>query len=154
MTGKDLNKQVRSIIYRIISIGLAVLMLLTSIDYTIDMHFCQGNLKSFSFFGNAEKCYKGEPSSQKCIHSTNQQETEFSKKACCSNKTMHAKLSQNQVSSNQSTFTKSSLDFASIVPNHLSFLAGPVREHLNIQWLYKPPLPQVDRHSLFQVFRL
>lgn len=137
------------------SVGLAVLILLTSIDYTVDMHFCQGNLKSYSLFGQAEKCYKGEPSKRQCAaHATDQQKTEISRKACCSNKTLHAKLCQNQVSPQQSSFVKLTLDLAGVIPDLLIFT------HLNkamdrlVESHYKPPLPTGDLHSLLQVFRL
>ncbi len=90
--------------YRFISLSLAGLMLVTSVGYAIDMHFCQGNLKSYSFFGKAKNCHEGEKVNVTCLHhqkiSSNSEEARLLKKDCCSNKTLHFQLQQNQINQN------------------------------------------------------
>lgn len=144
----------KSNIYRMMSFGLAVLVLFTSFDYSVEMHFCQDNLKSFSLFGHAEKCYKGEPANQGCIHSSEQQQSQISKKPCCSDKTLHAKLYQNQVASNQTSFPQSTFNLIAIVPHLTIMSAQHTWQYHQYKWHFKTPSPPTDLLSLLQVFRL
>ena len=47
-----------SITYRIIALTMAFLMFFTSVGFTVDMHYCQGKLKTFNFFGKAKSCHE------------------------------------------------------------------------------------------------
>lgn len=144
----------KSNIYRMMSFGLAVLVLLTSFDYSVDMHFCQDHLKSFSLLGHAEKCYKGEPAKQGCIHSSDQQQSQISKKPCCSDKTLHAKLSQNQVAPAQTSLTTTTLNLTAFVSQLPTMLTVNTWRNQESKWHFKPPSPPEDLLSLLQVFRL
>ena len=64
---------------------LALLMIVTSSGFTIQKHFCQGELKSLSFFGKLEPCQLCHVVNEKpsCPFHENQNLPE--KKDCCEN---------------------------------------------------------------------
>ena len=75
----------KSVSHRIISLVMAILMLFTSVGFSADLHFCKGELKSFSVFGKAESCHTMKKS---CSHHENMVVADTSEKDCCSNKTI------------------------------------------------------------------
>lgn len=75
----------KSVSHRVTSLVLALLMLCTSIGFSADLHFCKGELKSFSLFGEAESCHT---SKRSCPHHENMVISDNSEKECCSNKTI------------------------------------------------------------------
>lgn len=75
----------KSALHRINSLVLAILMLFTSVGFSADLHFCKGELKSFSFFGKAESCHTIKRS---CPHHAGMVVVDKSEKDCCSNKTI------------------------------------------------------------------
>ena len=87
--------------YRFIALTMAFLLFTSSVGFSIDMHYCQGELKSFSFLGKAETCHdkqKVAPKPKGCKHhqKMNAQKMEqenkncsMDEKNCCENKTMY-----------------------------------------------------------------
>ncbi|MFT6335300.1 MAG: hypothetical protein ACI86M_002232 [Saprospiraceae bacterium] len=75
----------KSALHRITSLVLAILMLFTSVGFSADLHFCKGELKSFSLFGKAESCHTVKRS---CPHHADMVVIDKSEKDCCSNKTI------------------------------------------------------------------
>jgi hypothetical protein len=45
-------------IYRIVALMMALLMFVTSTGFAVDMHYCQGQLKSFTLIGEAKSCHE------------------------------------------------------------------------------------------------
>lgn len=69
----------------------AILILVSSITFTLDLHFCQGQLKSYSLFGKAKNCHEVAAKKKACPHHAKMEsETSCSKekKNCCSNETI------------------------------------------------------------------
>ena len=68
-------------------------MLGSSIGISMDLHYCQGNLKGASFVGKAKSCHDREASSschkkkKSCQH-PNEELTQSEKDACCQNRTV------------------------------------------------------------------
>lgn len=60
-------------------------MLFTSVGFSADLHFCKGELQSFSFFGEAESCHAMKKS---CPNHSNMVVSDKAEKDCCSNKTI------------------------------------------------------------------
>lgn len=60
-------------------------MLFTSVGFSADLHYCKGELKTFSLFGEAKSCHTAKKS---CPHHANMLVTEKSEKDCCTNKTI------------------------------------------------------------------
>lgn len=46
-----------SVFHKMFAISLAFLMLFSSAGFAMDMHYCKGELKGISFFGNAKSCH-------------------------------------------------------------------------------------------------
>ena len=68
---------------------MALLMFITSIGFAIDLHYCQGDLKSVSFFSEAKKCHDMVAMTN-CSHHQKQQEQSQScpeEEGCCQNET-------------------------------------------------------------------
>jgi hypothetical protein len=55
-------------IRQITAMSLSGLMLLSSIGFSIDMHFCQGMLKSYSLIGKAKTCHSTPTAAMNCPH--------------------------------------------------------------------------------------
>ena len=139
-------------VYRLISLGLAVLVLLSSIDYTVDMHFCQGNLKSYSLFGKAEMCYGGEQT-RECSHQHHKNDRRLEKKSCCSSKVFHAKLTQNQVSASSDYVKKTTENSMVALAVSRSIICLRILNTF-FKEFYDPPSVSRDFQRLLQIFRL
>jgi hypothetical protein len=51
--------------YRALAMFMAFLMFSSSIGFSMDIHYCGGELESFSFFGDAEPCEMMQPKQEK-----------------------------------------------------------------------------------------
>ena len=51
--------------YRALAMFMAFLMFSSSIGFSMDIHYCGDELKSFSFFGDAEACEMMQPKQEK-----------------------------------------------------------------------------------------
>ena len=45
-------------IHRITALTMAFLMFFTSVGFSVDIHYCKGDLKSFSLIGEASACHQ------------------------------------------------------------------------------------------------
>ncbi|MFT4875633.1 MAG: hypothetical protein ACI9AU_000263 [Bacteroidia bacterium] len=70
---------------RAIALTMSILILIGTVGISADFHICQGKVKTFSFFGEAEQCSDME-SQIHCPKSTDKQVT---KKKCCTNETLY-----------------------------------------------------------------
>jgi len=90
-------------IYRFLALNLALLMLLTSLGFHLDAHFCQGKLKSLSLFGKAKNCYElaGGMTKETCSkHVQDHSEVpgdQVNQKACCTDHSLYVQSQQNPV---------------------------------------------------------
>ncbi len=144
---------------RIISCLMACLMLLSSTGFSIDLHYCQGNLKSFSLLGKAKSCHEISNSCKQkkmtCHASASKQdEVGKCKKDCCQNKSIEIspdvdrqKIPIEKLASSQSQFI-------------LAFVAAFVLEESSL-WQcfiphqnYVPPFLDKDIPILIQSFLL
>jgi len=83
----------KSKLNRITSLLMAFLMLVSSTGFSIDLHYCQGNLKSFSLLGEAKSCHEMAKAKhcskmKKACHApkATKEADDDCKKDCCSNK--------------------------------------------------------------------
>ena len=80
-------------IQRMLVILLIPVLLIASVGYSVDFHYCQGNLKSFSFTGKAESCHiiKDGKSKSSCPFHSYLPEKDGNEsilaKSCCENQT-------------------------------------------------------------------
>lgn len=135
-------------------------MLISSIGVSVDVHYCQGQIKSVAFFGKAKSCHDNKVK-QTCHHSKMARSNENDKKNdsnkkddCCHN--------------DKHTFEKSNVDapnpeFSNLTNTQLKFVATyfvtlSERYHNKIVQNnyreYKPPLVERDILVFYQVFRI
>jgi len=151
---------------------MAFMLLLSSTGFSIDLHFCQGNIKSFSLFGTAESCHA---KAKKSHCSKNKMTCHFAKKAgdqaanketnCCSNKRVEVspdtdtqkviaeQLTEQKIIAEQLTETEITFISAFVAVfciGEIFDLAKLIIPHLN----YIPPLLDKDIPVLIQSFLL
>jgi len=142
--------------YRFLALCLVVLVFLSSAGFTIDMHYCNNELKSISLIGKAKPCH--EPTLKQCPFHKKMQEksAESSKdaKGCCENKTEHFQSDQDQQIQN--------IDFKLSQPIQLFITAfitnfisnNGFEKELIVFTRYRPPIIQKDIPVLIQSFLL
>lgn len=70
--------------HRISAFALALLIVGTAMSFSLDMHFCQGHLKSISLLGTAKSCHQ----TKKACPIHGQMMSDEQKKDCCNNKNL------------------------------------------------------------------
>ena len=140
---------------------MAILVFVSSTGFSIDLHYCQGQIKSFSLIREAESCHqKAEKEhckkQQKPCHAaqSNSDELGKCKKNCCSNKTIKVesnddakKLQTTELSQKQIKFLTAFVQVFLLEKIDLSKIIVP---HLN----YIPPLLNKNIPILIQSFLL
>ena len=77
------------IIARALALTMSILILIGTTGISADFHICQGKVKTFSFFGEAEQCSDMESP----IHCTKSTERQVNKKKCCTNEAFYSTAS-------------------------------------------------------------
>lgn len=67
-----------------IALVLVSLMALTSVSYTVNLHYCQGQLRAFNLFGKAKTCHQ---IAKVCPHHSTQ-EIDVDENDCCSDESV------------------------------------------------------------------
>lgn len=147
--------------YRILSLALAFLMFNTSVGFTLDMHLCQGHLRSFSLLGKARNCAEmaGAESGASCtVHAaraTYRTGCEVEQQGCCTNRSVHVQNDQNRVVQNVDVHVSSVSGLTGILP--VPFFRGVIHPSENNHPAfshYRPPLILRDIPVFVQSFRL
>ena len=144
--------------YRILAFSLAFLMFFTSGGFSIDMHFCQGDFKSFSLIGKAKNCHELAQTLTCKHHKVSIQEEEncykTEKKDCCENRTATLDSDQDQqIQTIDFTLTKEIKQF--ITADIYAFYQDKLTKKEVIPFaLYRPPLIKRDIPILIQSFLL
>ncbi len=146
-------------LYRSIAIMMAVVVLFTSTGFAMDRHFCQGELKSVAFFGQAESCHSMDKMTEcphhrqmACHTQKGAKSPGIDKDDCCQNETILMELDVDSVTA----------DFADLTTNQVHFVwafvqafVQPVILHKSVAKKFvilKPPLPERDYQVLFESF--
>ena len=151
-----MNPNYRS--YRITALFLALLMVFYSIGISIDLHFCQGNFKTFSLLGKAKSCHEISSAPKGCQHHQKmviqKAACEQQNMGCCENKTL-------EFQSDESIYLQShSFDFHQeirflFVEAYTHFPQGKFEENDFSPFAqYKPPLIDKDIPIFVQSFLL
>ena len=135
---------IKSKLYRLSALCLALLMFLTSLVGVVDIHYCGGHVKSFNFFGKAKACY--EMASVKHCPNHPPQKTattshDSDNKNCCSNKSFLFQADQDQVSQSAS-FVVSPLLQQFVTSFVYTILFGESISESNSCLLYTSPSPR------------
>ncbi len=153
--------KVTSLTYRILALTMAFLMFVSSVGITVDLHYCQGKLKTFSFIGKAKSCHDIGEGMKNCPHHKKMMETEKSadnglnKKDCCSNKTFHFQSDQDlQHQADNALVVSQQLQHFTIAFVEI-FLFPAVLETKKPSFAhYKPPLIPRDIYVLLETYLL
>lgn len=142
---------------------MALLMLLVSTGFSIDFHFCQGQLKSFSLVGEAASCHNEDKEStcaqgKMACHATsmaNQGESGTCDKGCCSN--IQFELSSidetDQKIVIETSVLPSNKALSAIIPTTILWL-GALSKHIHPYLNYRPPILDKQIILLIQSFLL
>lgn len=129
--------QVTPLARRVFALTMSMVILIGSIGISADFHICQDTVKSFSFFGEAEKCSDMEYASF-CKKTDN---TEVSRKKCCSNESVYS-----QASFQSETGNISSLSFSEKPTTYLSCIQTPVLVCPETRWSPYCNTPHIRQH--------
>lgn len=73
--------------YRFIALSLAVILFSATVGFSLDLHYCQGKVKSFSVFGSAKGCDEIAAAEMTCAHheavASEDDRLMFSRPPCC-----------------------------------------------------------------------
>lgn len=140
--------------YRFFAFLMAVLILVTSTGFTIDRHYCKGELKTISLFVKAKSCHEIGMGMQNCPYHKKQENLEEKNedKNCCSNKTEFVKSDQDQIKIETTT---TNYDYETPII-HFEIVENTPLLSTSIpsNFLYKPPLLRLNIPVLFQSFLL
>jgi hypothetical protein len=144
--------------YRILALSLALLMFFTSVGFAVDMHYCQGQLKSFSLFGKAKNCHEMKQKVVSCPHhgkmvvaTSNCKE---GKKGCCNNEVQYFQSDQDKLVRTADLVAGKQWPQVGPAPVRLFPLPNAQTGNIASFVCYKPPLLKESIPILYQSFLL
>lgn len=149
--------------YRLIALSMAFLMFATTLSFSIDMHYCKGELESIALFGIAESCKVQQEAEQASKdHSTHQHKHEHKedcsneKKDCCENHTLHVEADIDDQVQSQDFIQNAQLQQFVAVYVSIFFVNNTYtfEEETPSLAFYKPPLISRDIPILVESFLL
>lgn len=147
-------------IYRILALTMAFLIFFSSVGFSINMHYCQGKLKSFSLIGKAKNCHEMAKATKSCHHhqamivEQTEEGCSIDKKDCCENETLRFQLEQDQ-----KAHSSEALSHQQVQQFLIAYLAVffqddfPEKDQVASE-CYRPPLIPRDIPVLFESFLL
>ena len=136
-------------------------MLFASMGFLVDMHYCQGQLKSISFLGKAKSCHdlgegmKDCPHHKKMLEAKDSAGDSLSEKGCCSSETIYYHLDKDQKHQVENTVLANASLQNFVIAFVEVFLSSSVTQTENpIYAHYKPPLIPRDIYVLLETFLL
>lgn len=134
-------------------------MFVTSIGFSVDIHYCKNEIQSVSFIGKAKSCKELGKHQCGSHHNSLEQSchSSFDSSTCAKDCCHNEKFSQDNLKGKS---LNSSVDFTELVVPHFLFAFVHVfilsaTSHFHSATLfehYKPPLLARNIQSLFQVF--
>ncbi len=150
--------------YRLFALTMAVLMFWISIGFTMDMHYCQNHLVSFSFIGKADSCHEvpmGNEAYKACCK-LNQKQVKhlhkcdmIGKNDCCHNRTIFFCFNDDQNTPATQIIVSGQLQqyFTVSVP-HL-YIDDLSNKYDSTHFIhYQPPIISRDAQVLFESYLL
>lgn len=138
----------KKIISNIAALFLAVLVLFSSVSFTVEKHLCGGQVFSESVFGKAEKC--GMEDGYCAIENSN---GSFSKKSCCKDE---IQLINGSVFKSESTLKFDNKQQNLVGFNLINYsIFSPINNSRIIQFNnYFPPPNTHNFNILYEIFRI
>ncbi|MGC6438258.1 MAG: HYC_CC_PP family protein [Flavobacteriaceae bacterium] len=134
----------KQVFHKIVSISMAVVVLLSTLSFTIDMHYCGNTLVDTAVFKKAKNCgmEMQNPSTKGCS---------VTKKDCCSDKQIFVE-GQDELKINFENLTLEQQQFiASLVYTYINLFEG-YDEDINSFQEYKPPLVVRQLYKLDETY--
>lgn len=148
------------LLQKIISAFLAVLLMATSVFFTVDKHLCEGKVWSFSYYGAAKVCDKAKKVDNSSVHTSSccakklkkqkrDRLPQFNTPPCCGQETfVNQTVDQEQ---------NAQLDIPQFNYVQAHCFAAPLVdlervEDLNNYYIDPPPILELDKQALFQVY--
>ena len=142
---------------RVLALVLAILLLVSSTGYSIDLHFCQGQFQTFNLYGKAKKCHDNKKVSPchastkpVCQPSEDLLSAAGENSGCCRNQQVEIEASVRDVISTE-LISLPDIDFSPITV--LISADQDPSESFNYRVsypVYKPPNPERDIQILYQ----
>ena len=138
--------------YRFTSALLAVMVFISSTGFSVDTHYCKGELKTVNFISEAKSCHSNPHKLNKACHHSKSAQALISKKDCCENKLIHV---YSEISkSNDYSEVKVSNQLGQLMVSPACFTALHLATRVPAFARYKPPLISKDIQIFFQTFLL
>ncbi|WP_440344592.1 HYC_CC_PP family protein [Leeuwenhoekiella palythoae] len=135
----------KKVFYKILSVLMAFVVMLTTMSFTVDMHYCGDSLVDFSFFTKAESCGMEKAQPVKCENPA------MSKKSCCSDQ----KIVKEGSDDLKTSFTKLTFEQQTFVATffytYINLFEG-LDENIVPFKDYSPPFIERDVQILYETY--
>ena len=148
------------ITYRLFALTMAFVMFATSANFALDMHFCQGKLKSISLFGQSDSCCQKANSDLKMNCSANEKLVEtsndcsISQTKCCNNQSVLLQSDQDQPAEIVDVLLSDQLQKFVIAYVAVFIQKDFIQKSTPTFLYYQSPIISRDIYVLFQSFLL
>ncbi|HCO82191.1 MAG TPA: hypothetical protein DIT95_01480 [Arenibacter sp.] len=135
----------KKVFHKVLAVSMAFVVMLTTMSFTVDMHFCGASLVDLSFYSNADSCgMEKEQPTQDC-------ETEINSKSCCSEHQLIKEANQDlKISFDKLTFEQQTF-VAAFFYSYINLFEGN-DENISPFIDYSPPFLKRDVQILYEVF--
>lgn len=143
---------------RSLALILAFLILISGTGWSMDLHFCQGNLRGISFISKSQNCHnkggsKACQKKKKACHHSSIELSEEEKNTCCENRAVDVEADDTDKVSVSHLNLDLHHDDVVLVPMTVSLqIIRSLQKHSPQK--YRPPPSHKDFQILLQIFRL
>lgn len=136
----------KQILHKSMSIFMAIVVMVTTMSFTIDMHYCGDTMVDFSFVQQVKTC-----GMEKAQVAPTCKDSELKKKSCCSDQQLSIEGQDDlKVSYDQLTFGQN-IFIASFTYAYISLFEGTTSNKIP-SFDYVPPFVKQDVQVLHQTF--
>ncbi|KZS40668.1 hypothetical protein AWE51_06880 [Aquimarina aggregata] len=136
----------RNVFHKIMSISMAFVVLITTMSFTIDMHYCGNTLVDVALFKEAKSC--GMEMQQ---YNNQNIDLSFTKKSCCSDKKIIIEGQDNLKDTSKTINLEQEIFITSFIYSYINLFEG-IEETKIPFTAYSPPYIKQDVQVLHQVF--
>lgn len=138
---------------KLLAYFLLCLTLISSVNVMVDMHLCEGQVKSYSFFKAAKKCFGYFEAVEMALNNAASQEDAMNRKSCCSSAQIQVEAQElkNDHSSDHLVFSGATPDLvkAFIIPSD-----KPSENRGLVDVSFKEKIPETHLWKQWGSFRL
>ncbi|MCM5662758.1 HYC_CC_PP family protein [Galbibacter mesophilus] len=136
----------KRVFQKIVSVVMALVVMFTTMSFTLDLHYCGDALVDYSFFTKPESC-----GMDKVLPATNCENTTMSKKSCCSDQKI-VKEGQDDLKTAFNTLTFEQHTFVAVFfYTYKNLFEGFDKNFIPYQD-YSPPFIERDVQTLYETY--